>query len=62
MSRVNGANLRSFAPWAHTSSLQWWRVAIASCERFDRLGIWNPYFPIQGQRSYRMCYLVGDFI
>jgi len=33
--------------------------SLATYGRFDRLGIWNPYFPYQKQTSYHLCKLAG---
>jgi len=50
------AHLRGFAPMAQTGTHQGCSdlsdgKSLATCGRFDRLGIWTPYLPLQRQTT-----------
>jgi len=58
----SGAHLQGFAP-GPTFQVCSGGESLATCvriTRFDRLGIWNPYLPIQTQTSYHLCWINYD--
>jgi len=49
--RVSGAHLRCFAPWPTLCGCSGGE-SLATCERFDRIGIWTSCLPHQRHTSY----------
>jgi len=56
VSRVSGAHLRGFAPGPILQGCSGGEL-LATCRRFDLLGIWTPHLPHQRQTSYHLCHL-----
>jgi len=56
--RVSGAYPHLFAPGATLQGCNGGE-SLATCGKFDRIGIWIPYFSHHRQTSYYLCHQAG---